>query len=573
MNKQGIHKDFKLIWQLISPYWRSQEAFLAWGLLIFVVGLNLSIVYLNVQINYWNNDLFNSIQNMNADKFYDLLPLFMIYASFFVACVVLNNYFTGILSFRWRSWLTGEYVHKWLDNHAYYRIMLEREPTDNPDQRISQDLKEFASTTLDLFITVIEQGVTIFSFSIILWTLSGTLTFSLFSLGIVHIDGYMFWAAFIYASLGTYIAHLVGKKLIPLNFEQEKCEADFRYRLVRFREKREEIAFFDNAQFEDRVFHTSFLHIKNNFYRILKQAIYLNGWQNIYINASSIFPILVMSPKFFAGAITLGTLMQISGAFGRVENSLAIFLLKYQTLASWRAVTKRLIGFEQDIANVNLLNHQKNRNIKISYQHEGTKLCVSNLNVQTPNEGIILENVNFEVNKTEKILLKGTSGIGKSTLLRILSGLWPFGGGDVILPKCSRLMIVPQKPYLPLGTLKDVITYSCKGNITDTQIKEALEACRLSHLMGYLQEESDWTNILSLGEQQRINIIRLILCQPEWAIMDEPTASMDVETEKNIFDIINKYCPDLTLITVGHSPTLKGYHDRVIDVTQWSTKL
>ncbi len=564
---------FKQVFKMVIPYWVSDQKKFALSMLFLVVVLNGVFIYVNVLFNEWNRRFYDSMVDLNYDGFIQELYTFIYLAMAGIFFFVTKNFSEDFLEFKWRQWLTNVYLNKWINNKNYYRMMLVKKPVDNPDQRIQQDLSAFASLTLTIFIKLGSEVANVITFSIILWTLSGAITITAFG-GEFELYGYLFYTVIIYCAFTTYVIIKIGKPLVKLSFLQERYEANFRYNLVRVRERREEVSIYSGENYEKTNILNCFSDIVRNFYQIIVRKIYINGWQNFSINASTIMPFLLTSPKLFAGLFTLGMVMQIYSAFSRVENSLNVIVLSYNTLAQWKATSNRLVEFFEHLELMEDSRANKlNGDINIT-KATNKNLEVKNLSLFTPQKRQILDKINLKVSEGEKIVIWGKSGIGKSTLIRALSGIWPYAEGEIILPDNKEIMFVPQRPYMPIGTLRQSLVYPLETNevkMDDSKIKEFLHEFRLDKLKDSLDLYLDWSNALSLGEQQRVNFIRILVRNPDWIIMDEPSASIGKEDEDKFFQMIEKHLKNVSIITVSHSPTMIKHHDRIVEAKKFST--
>ncbi|HEY1096476.1 MAG TPA: ABC transporter ATP-binding protein/permease [Alphaproteobacteria bacterium] len=556
----------KNLWSLIVPYWRSNEKRVGFLLLALIIGLNLGDVYISVLLNKWNNDFYNALQAVDKKAFLAALGKFTYLAFSSILVGVYKLYFNQMLQIRWRRWMTGDFLERWLRRQNHYRIRLTGQASDNPDQRISEDVDQFISLTLGLSLGLLSAVVTLFSFLFILWSLSGTLKFALGSLGIVHIPGYMVWAALLYAIVGTWITVKLGKPLIDLNFQQQRYEADFRYALVRFRENSEPIAFYKGEAQEQLIFGTRFGQVVDNYWQIMKRQKLLNWVTSGYFQIAIIFPILVAAPRFFAKKIQLGGLMQTASAFRQVQESFSFIISAYTSIATWRAVIQRLSGFEANITKAEeVAEHQK-----IAQQQQeshGESLVAYHLSVYLPDGKLLLNDINLTLNKGDSLMITGPSGRGKSTLMRALAGLWPFTKGMLQLPSNSHMLFLPQKPYLPLGTLRQVLSYPLAPLYSDDILAEMLTLCQLGHLVSQLDEASDWSHMLSPGEQQRIAFARALLSKPDFIFLDEATSALDEQSEAYFYNLLKTHLPQPGLISVSHRTNLQNWHQQLLDLS------
>lgn len=559
-------------WQLTRDYWYSSEKWYARGLLAVIVALNLGYVYILVLINEWYNVFYNTLQNYDKDGFWRVLGEFGILAAIFIIVAVYQLYLQQMLEIRWRRWMTERYLLDWLGSRTYYRMQLyDNNSTDNPDQRISEDLRLFANMTLRLSLGLLRAVSTLGSFVAILWRLSGTLTIPLGQQQLT-IPGYLVWAALGYAIVGTWLTVKLGRPLVGLNFDQQRFEADLRFSLVRLRENSESVALYGGEEQEQRNFLMRFQSVLNNFRKLMVRQKHLTWFTSGYFQIAIIFPFLVAAPRYFSNEIKLGGLIQISSAFGRVQESLSFFVDSYPQLAEWRAVVERLTGFRQHMANVRQLD-APTEGIKVM-PHQGPTFTAAALKVALPDGQQLLEPINLTLQPGESLLVTGPSGCGKSTLLRTIAGLWPFGDGVVQFPQDDRVLFLPQKSYLPLGTLREVLLYPYASvKVTDAMLKEALVLCRLEHLQNSLNNVDDWSHILSLGEQQRIAFVRALLQRPRWLFLDEATSAVDEPTERVLYKLLADRLTDTTIISVGHRSTLHSFHKIKLNIAgggKWS---
>jgi vitamin B12/bleomycin/antimicrobial peptide transport system ATP-binding/permease protein len=553
-------------WSLIKPYWTSEEKSSAWLLLAAVVGLTLGMVYMNVQFNDWYNLFYNSLQEKDKDAFFRLLGKFTILAAIYIAMAVYAFYLNQMLQIRWRRWLTDDYLKQWLADRAYYRLQLTGNPADNPDQRIAEDFKMFVDETLSLALGFLNAVVTLGSFVGILWGLSGPLAVP-WNGGEFMVPGYMVWAALVYAIVGTWLTHKIGKVLIGLNFNQQRFEADFRFALVRFRENAEGVALYSGEKDERDGFRTRFGAVVDNWWRIMKRQKMLNTFTIGYNQLAVIFPFVVAGNRFFAGTIQLGGLMQISNAFGQVQGSLSWFIGAYNSFASWKATADRLIGFHQAIESAREETRLKAGVERIADPRP--ELVLEDVALSLPNGTPLIAKSSATIAPGESLLIRGPSGSGKSTLFRAIAGIWPFGSGRVRMPSGQRALFLPQRPYLPIGTVRDVVAYpASEHGFSDEQVREALILVGLPELTGRLDETQHWALQLSPGEQQRIAFARALLQKPEWLFLDEATSALDEASEEKLYRLLRERLPQTTLISIGHRHTLMEFHRRRLELRE-----
>ncbi|GFM63271.1 ABC transporter ATP-binding protein [Pseudomonas cichorii] len=540
------------VWKLITPYWRSEDRRMAWLLLASVIALSLFSVEISVQINSWYRDFYNALEKKDLASFTHLTLYFCAIAALAILVAVYRLYLTQMLTIRWRRWLTEQHFAKWLSHKNYYQLE-QAGYTDNPDQRLSEDLDQFTSRTLSLGIGLMSTVVSLVSFSVILWGVSGSVEV----LG-VTIHGYMFWAALVYAVVGSWLTHLIGRRLIVLNNQQERFEADMRFALVRVRENAESIALCDGEPNEKQRLGNRFGMIWSNFRSIMKVQKSLTFFTAGYSQIALIFPFIVAAPRYFAGKIELGDLMQINSAFGNVQENFSWFIEAYASLASWRATCDRLLSFRQG------MDDNEAHRSAIALGRDGEVLQLQALGLGLAGGRELLRDASLSIHGGERVMLSGRSGSGKSTLLRALGGLWHQGQGQIRLPD-ERYMFMPQKPYLPIGTLREALSYPQTAEQYPPQrFVEVLHTCRLDHLVARLDEENHWQRLLSPGEQQRVAFARALLFAPKWLYLDEATSAMDEEDEAALYQALINELPDMTLLSIGHRSSLKRFHDRYL---------
>ena len=541
-------KLFRGFWTLFKGYWSSEEKWKARGLLAFVISLNFAMVYLLVQLNEWYNTFYNALQNYEAESFWSLIGEFSAIAFTYIVIAVYAVYLRQMLQIKWRTWMTNNYLSAWMGNQTYYRL---QDAADNPDQRISEDIGQFVNLSLGLIIGFLKQLTTLAAFGVVLWELSGSIEIA----GLI-IPGYMFWFSFVYSGVGTFLAHKVGRKLISLNFDQQKYEADFRFSMMRVRENSESIAFYRGEAAEMEGFNLKFSNVIKNYWQLMKKTKHLNFYVNGYGQLAIIVPLIMAAPRYFSKEIQLGGLMQISSAFGRVQDALSYFVDSYDTLASLAAVINRLAGFTEHIDEAQQIKS------KVTTA-QAPELKISSLNVSLPNGRELLKKLSLELQNSKALLVTGASGCGKSTLLRTLAGIWAYASGEIALPNHSKVMFLPQKPYLPLGTLRRALIYPLaeENSPPDDKLKETLQLADLPALVDKLDAAEDWSRILSLGEQQRLAFARVLLSAPDYIFLDEATSALDEPREIEMYELMRRQLPKMTVVSVGHRSTLFNLHD------------
>lgn len=530
-------------------------------LLAFLVLINFAQVALNVRLSFFSRDMFNALQNKDAGAFwYQLYGVFTPLAAVWIAIAIVEILVQYNLHIRWRTWLNRVYVDRWLGDGTHYRMQLAGGGADNPDQRIATDIDRFISLTRSLTIGLLSQAATLVSFAAILWVLSSDFTLPGSD---TPVPGLLLWVAILYAVIGTWLTHKIGKPLIGLSFNQERYEADYRFSLARLREYGEQVALLKGEPTESRLLDRRFGFVIRNYMAIIDRQKKLTMFTASFFQANVVVPYIIAAPYFFLGKITLGQLQQTAGAFGRVEAALTYFVAAYATLADYKAVIDRLTSFDAAIDRADSLGTAGPARMPGT---NGT-LAAKDLTVALPNGKVLVGIDALEFAAGQSTLITGPSGSGKSTLFRAIAGIWPYGSGKVMLPGGERVMLLPQKPYLPIGTLRDAVAYPDDGGTyPDEDIVRVLGIVRLPHLAGRLDEETIWAQTLSVGEQQRLAVARAILSRPAWLLLDEATAALDETTEAAIYEAIRRELPDTTVVSIGHRSTLIAMHERRIDL-------
>ncbi|MBM1169839.1 ABC transporter ATP-binding protein/permease [Microvirga arabica] len=548
---------------------RAREGTIGTWFIGTLIAINLAQVALNVRLSFFSRDMFNALEAKDAAAFwYQLFIIFTPLAAVFVAIALTEVLLQNVLTIRWRAYLNTYYVGEWLGDGAHYRMQLIGRGADNPDQRISEDLRKFVESTYSLSVGLMNQAATLVSFVAILWTISAGFTFPGTN---VEVPGLLVWVCAGYAILGTWVTHLIGRPLIGLNFEQERVEANYRFSLARLREYTEQVALLSGEPAEREGIARRFGQIVDNYMRIVIRLIKLNTFTSAYFQANVVVPYMLTAPYYFIGRISLGQMQQVVGAFSRVESALTYFITIYTTLADYKAVLDRLTTFEGAIASAQRVGGESKLAIT---QVPGRELRLKNLDVRLPDGSTLLHAEGLAFRPGERTLMTGPSGSGKSTLFRAIAGIWPFGEGEVQVPEGQTMMLLPQRPYIPIGNLREAVTYPGEANAySDAEIAEALRAAKLPQIADRLDEERAWGQTLSLGEQQRLAVARALLAKPDWLFLDEATAALDEPTEAEVYRIIKEKLPQTTVVSIGHRSTLAAFHDRRIDMKKTESGL
>lgn len=564
---RGIFSTLAIVWRIASPYFYSEDRWAGRMLLGAVVAIELSIVGITVLLNSWRNAFYNALQDRNWDAFIYQLGYFCVLGAIFIVLAVYQLYLNQWLQIRWRRWLTRHYLEHWLLTSNHYRMQLLGDAADNPDQRIAEDVKQFIDAgrmtnigILPIGLGLLNSIVTLVSFAIILWNLSDEAPLHIFGTTLA-IPGYLFWAALIYAIIGTALTHFVGRALIALNFQQQRYEADFRFNLVRVRENSEQIALLEGEGVERNRLLTRFGNVVINWMAIMSRQKKLTFLTAGYGQISAVFPYVVVSPAYFAGKMQLGGLMQTASAFDSVQSALSFFINVYAQMAEWRAVVERLAGFDESIAAAKAAANTPPV-IALTPGDAGA-VTFKDLAVRLPNGMPLVNAGNLSIKPGERVLVSGPSGAGKSTLFRALAGVWPFGEGTIAVPKNARVMIMPQRPYFPIAPLAAAVAYPAEpGSFDAGKVAELITAVGLPALAARIEEEAHWNRMLSLGEQQRLGIARALLYAPDFLFLDEATASLDEPAEAALYKLLDQKLPKTTIVSIGHRATLAAFHQR-----------
>lgn len=592
----SLLSKLRLFVALARPFWRSEERWAARLLLASVVVLTLAQNWIAIRLSYWNRDFFDTIQRGDYAFFAQLgiVMIGLIFCS--ITFWLAEDYLFSSLKIRWRRWMTDRYLKDWLGDRAHYLGQLDGQQGDNPDQRISEDIRSFVFTTLDLGMQLFGAIVALVSFIVILWTLSSgaaphdppaypfpalpdylawlTIPVEIlweayvgFTAAIAAIPGHLVWICLGYSLIGMWLVSRVGRPIIGLNYEMQKLEADFRFGLVRLRENSESTALADGEPAEQRSLGASFMRIVGNFNATLIRRIHINAFKSVYYRLADVVPLLLSAPRFFAGAITLGQLTQLTGAFARVQSNFNFFINSYETIALWWAITQRLDGFQRGIAHARALRETQRDIYPIGLSDD--TLRVEDLALFRPDGRALLAPFSFTVRPGDSVLITGPSGSGKSTILRALVGLWPYERGRVLQPREFDCMVMPQKPNLPIGSLRAALAYPREAHThDDASLRRALALVELPALTERLDEEAHWSQVLSGGEQQRLALARVFLHRPAWLLLDEATSAIDEQAELVFYHRLRATLPGLTYVTIAHRANLRNVHARHLRIVE-----
>jgi putative ATP-binding cassette transporter len=536
---------------------------LAVAALVFLIVINQVEVAFDVRLSYFQNDFVNAMRNMDAHAFwFQLLAVFTPVVTLNAFAVVAEYVVTSTFLIRWRRFLTKSYVGSWMSDDAHYRMQLIGNQADNPDQRISEDIGKYTDGLYSYSVQALQNLTSIVSFAIILWTLSAG--FAIPGTSII-VPGLLFWIALIYTALGTGLTHLIGRKLVPLNFEQQQREANFRFGLARSREYGEQIALLQGESREAASASANFDAVFDNYMSIVHVRKRLTAFTFAFRQASVVVPRIIGAPFFFAGKFNLGTFQQITSAFNNVNENMNFFVTFYVGLTEFKATFDRLESFDQSIQRAKGMS---NLTPRVEMELGAEPNCeLSEVNLALPDGRALVKVAHLTLKAGEPALVVGPSGTGKSTLFRAIAGLWPFGSGRIRKPE-GELMMLPQRPYIPLGSLREAVAYPKPVDAyPEGAIEKAVQAVGLGQFVDQLDKKDLWQMRLSGGEQQRLAVARALLAEPAWLFLDEATASLDEKSEADLYQAITRELPKATLVSIGHRSTLEAFHDRRIEMT------
>jgi putative ATP-binding cassette transporter len=551
---------FRHLWRLARVYWVSPDARRGGLLLAAAIALEFATVYGTLRLSEVQRDLFDAFQDKQMSAFLTAIGFFLGIAAAFVTVSTLRIYLRGALEIRWRRWLTDHFLQQWMTDQAYCEIELHRKATDNPDQRIAEDVRDFVASALGLSLSLLAALVSLATFSSMLWNLSGRWAFSVGD-DHIHIPGLMMWVAIAYGLLAIWITHRVGRPLIPIQFNRQRVEADFRFTLARFRENVEEVALAQGEVAERRTALDRFQGVVENFWQLIRKQRDLTLLTAGIGQANSLVPLLVAAPAFFAGHLTLGSVMQVRIAYGEVSGGLTWFVNAYQEIARWRASVERLVTLLEAIDATQAELRQTGR-VQIERAPDSV-LRLDHLRLSRPDGTLIVENADATLARGDRVALFGPSGSGKRMLLRAIAGIWRFGGGRIEIPTGSRTLFLPQRPYLPIGSLREALTYPAPASeADDARAREILDRVGLANLVGRLDEREHWQQFLSGGEQQLLGIARALLQRPDWLFLDEATSGLDEPSERRVYSLLAERLPQTAVVSIADRPSVASFHAR-----------
>jgi putative ATP-binding cassette transporter len=549
----------KSLWRLTRVYWTSADATRGGLLLALAIGLELATVGAQLLLSDSQRRIFDALQDVDAGAFFAAIGLLLVVVLGFVATSTLRIYVRQILEIRWRENLTSHFLDTWIQPTAYCQEKLHHE-ADNPDQRISEDIREYVASALGLSLSLLSAVVTLVSFGGLLWSLSGDWAVEVGGFHL-RIPGLMLWVAILSALLATWLTHRVGRPLVPINFDRQRVEADFRFDLVRFRENVEPVAFARGEGMVRAGALGRFRAIVGNWLSLIRAQRNLTLLTTGIGEVNGVVPLLVAAPAFFTGELTLGGVAQTRIAYGQVSGALSWVVNAYQEIARWRASIERLTSFTEAMQSTEVEICEAHR-IQVAEVRE-REIRLRDLRLELPDGAILLDDVDATIARGDRIALLGPLGTGKTALLRAIAGIWPFGKGRIELPSGDRVFILPPRPFLTIGTLRAAIAFpSPVGTFPDDRIHDVLRTLELGHLSARLDETQHWERVLSTGEEQRLGLARTLLQGPEWILLDNATGSLDEESEERIYALLAERLPHSGILSIAHRPGITRYHAR-----------
>ena len=558
MSNSKKNSRFKAAWQVISPWWKSEEKWLAIGLYSLVLLLDLASVGLAAWVTYWKKDFFDAFAEYQLPRVWSLIGVALIISTLTVAATALRTWFCQTLEIRWRRWITEVYSRRWLTDSVFHRIEM-RGNIDNADQRISQDLKDMVNQTLDLSLGFIKNLVSLVSFSIIIWNMSGAFSLVLGD-WTLKIPGYMLWASILYALVASIVIEKFSNRMVSTEYEQQLRDADFRFLMMRIRENSAQIAISRGEKVERKTAGRLFSRIEKNWRLFRMFTARINIIENGYTELGVILSYILIIPRYFAREITMGSIMQLTMSFTNVRVGFAWFVYKYKKLATLRSMLRRLAELDEAIN-----AHDDPSGIRLLQSKDTSFIQIKDLKLSYPDGTPMCDVRDLEIRPGERWLIKGLSGAGKTTFLKALAGIWPYGSGTLRIPDVPMLFF-PQETYLPISTLKGALTYPLDPDtVSDQRCEELLAICRLQPYIpemnadGYL-----WSRRLSPGEKQRVAFARALLLRPAYLFLDEATSAMDVDLEKQMMETLLAALPDTAIVSIAHHPSLEPYHQHIL---------
>jgi putative ATP-binding cassette transporter len=545
--------------RLTRLYWSSPDARRGALLLALAVSLELAAVYGTFVLADAQRRIYDALQDRAAPAFFAGVGLFSGVVLGFVLVSTYRIYIRQALEIRWRTWLTDHLLEDWISPHACSQMQTVHTEADNPDQRIAEDVRNYVASSLGLSLSLLAAFATLISFAGLLWRMSSAWPVQI---GGVHFEvpGFMMWIAFAYAAFASWITHRVGRRLVPINFDRLRFEADFRFLLVRFRENAEAIGLAGGEDYEEQSAIQRFGRVVGNFWELIRAQRNLTLWTTGIGQLNSVVPLLVAAPGYFLGNLTLGRVLQTGIAYGQVSGALVWFVNAYQEIAQWRASIERLLTFSDALDAARERHAGDGLRVEVG-EHDAVQL--EDLHLALPDGRALLDAGSASISPGERVAVVGPSGAGQTTLFRALAGRWPFGRGHIAMPSRTSTMFLSQQTFLPIGTLRATLSYpSPDASFSDEKIREALRQVDLEHLASQLDETDHWEKRLSAGEQQRLGIARALLHEPHWLFLDDATAALDEDAESKIYALLKERLPGASIVSIAHRPSVARYHTR-----------
>lgn len=564
--EQLLKQKHYTAWELIKLYWYSSQRKSAYLFALVILVMTVTLVGFDVAFTYWFNHFYDALQAYKAELAFKLVGVFCALAFFWIILQVYRYYITQLFSLRWRRWLTDQFVNRWLNKRGYYYLENFETGTDNPDQRIQEDIGGIVNSTISLTVGLVNALTTFPAFIYVLWTLSGVLTLHVGFLGTFHIYGYLVWVGLLYNLIGTVITFKIGYPLINLNFEQQRREATFRYAAIDLRSHAEHVALYRGEHHQKMILGDLFKNVLDNWYQIILRQKKILWFTSGFNQTAVLLPLLAALPNYFRHVFNLGGLMQSLRAFNSVQESLSYLVNAYTSIAEWRAICKRLTTFVDHLSDVE--QDASRHDMVLTQHHPENSIIASDITIQTPDGQTLLDNIQQTFYSGQSYVIKGESGIGKSTFVRVIAGIWPYASGDIVFPADKKIMFLPQKAYMPFGSLAEAILFPDRhqGELK-AQLKTVLHDCHLDNLVPHLEEVAPWSEKLSPGEQQRVAFARVLLHKPDWVFLDESTSMLDMANEAHLYKLLRERLPQCTIVSVGHHPSVDAFHDHVVDMS------
>ncbi|MES2982141.1 MAG: ABC transporter ATP-binding protein/permease [Verrucomicrobiota bacterium] len=550
-----LNKTLRQFWLISKAFFASERRKKARGFLLMLLGMSLALVSVQVLMSYAGRDFINAIEKKDPTAYWRMLWL---YLGTFALAVVIGVYYRWVeerLALLWREWMAQHLVKRYFNNRAYY-LLRGSENIDNPDQRISEDVRNFTERSLAFLLICLNSLNTLVAFVGVLWAISGTLVALLL----------------VYAIAGTAVSIFIGRRLVGLHYDQYEKEADFRYGLVRVRDNAESIAFYRGEKREHLDLFNRLTLAVANMRKIITWNRNLGFFTNSYNYVALVLPVMIVAPMFMRGEVKFGVITQSAGAFAQVLAAVSLIITQFGVISAYLAGVQRLGNLWENLDEHDAEEERINSEANLELDDESRFIRLEKMTVRTPDgTKTLVTDLSFELRKRQSLLIMGASGTGKSSVLRTIAGLWSSGSGLLERPALNDLMFLPQRPYMVQGSLREQLLYPYSGRaVTDEEIQRIVEEVNLADVFarvdGDLNRVVDWTNILSLGEQQRVAFARLFLHPPKFAFLDEATSALDEDNQARLYALLKK--TGVGYISVGHRTTLIEHHERLLELNR-----